>query len=130
MEKRDPDVIAKMLVNLFRIKFSQKSDRRNNFKIARADLLTLAGMPTLNDRAYQQIQSEAQARGYIFVDLGDEFAVLRKKPLEGYRKPTSKLVTKFISVFDSIPQKPMRPSERSKIIETKLFPTKLHRPNR
>ena len=83
--------MAETLVRLARTKFYAG---RGKYRIPRSYFLALTGIKTLNDTFLRKIQAITHGKGYILVDLGDEFAVLRESSIKKIKRQVPKEIFK------------------------------------
>ncbi len=90
MARREPKKVARILAGLAEVK------KKEHYRIRRIDLIKLTGRKTISDGLLSQIQERAHERGYIFVDLGEAFAVLEARPMERYRRFSWEAISKYL----------------------------------
>ena len=90
--------MAKILKKFARKAFGGK--KKGPYIITREHFLKLCGRKTLPDAILRNIQDSLHEMGYILIDLGVQFSVI-KEPTESRRQVTKELVEKEIERIES-----------------------------
>ncbi len=87
----DEKEMAETIVRLAKTKFYAG---RGKYRISRSYFLALTGRKTLDDATLRKIQTRTHEKGYILVDLGDEFAVLKETSIKKIKRQVPKEIFK------------------------------------
>lgn len=91
IKNRSCDEVVEILWGLHRKQFAGKSEGR--YRISRAGLRAITGRRRMEDSFIEEIINEAFEQDLIIVELEDEFAVIKRSILEGYRNVPKRVIT-------------------------------------
>ena len=89
-----PDGVAKALAEIYEKPFGGKD--RGRYRISRRNLRRLSGKKRLEDGTIQKIVEAAYDRGFVIIDLGDEFAVIEEGVMANYRPAPKAVLSQYI----------------------------------
>ncbi|GHU18115.1 hypothetical protein FACS189475_03060 [Betaproteobacteria bacterium] len=82
-ERPNPEKVAELLSKIYEYEFGGKEKGR--YKISRSNLRRLACRKRLEDATINKITDAVFELGYIMIDLGDYFAVVKESVMLNYR---------------------------------------------